>query len=47
MTADESVARLGSGLRLPPWLEPSRTEIEAVLPPLATRVPPGAAGDAS
>jgi glyoxalase family protein len=47
MTADESVARLGSGLRLPPWLEPSRTEIEAVLPPLAPRVPPGAAGGGS
>ena len=32
---DESVAELGSGLKLPPWLEPSRAEIEAVLPPLA------------
>jgi len=47
MTADESVARLGSDLRLPPWLVPSRTEIEAVLPPLAPRVRPGAAGGAS
>ena len=34
MTADESATRLGSGLRLPPWLEPSRPEIEAALPPL-------------
>jgi glyoxalase family protein len=32
---DESVAELGSGLKLPPWLEPSRAEIESVLPPLA------------
>jgi glyoxalase family protein len=30
---DESVDNLGSGLRLPPWLEPQRSEIEqAVLP---------------
>jgi glyoxalase family protein len=32
---DESVAELGSGLQLPPWLEPSRAEIALVLPPLA------------
>jgi len=31
---DEPVAALGSALKLPPWLEPSRREIEAVLPPL-------------
>lgn len=31
---DESVAELGSALKLPPWLEPSRAEIESVLPPL-------------
>jgi len=43
MTTDESVARLGSGLRLPSWLEPSRAEIEAALPPLVPRVPAGIA----
>lgn len=31
---DESVEGLGSELRLPPWLEPSRLAIEANLPPL-------------
>ena len=36
-TLDEPVAELGSGLKLPPWLEPSRERIEAVLPPLDTR----------
>ncbi|HLX07374.1 MAG TPA: ring-cleaving dioxygenase [Thermoanaerobaculia bacterium] len=34
MTVDESAGRLGSGLELPPWLEPSRSRIEAGLPPL-------------
>jgi glyoxalase family protein len=43
MTADESAAQLGSGLRLPPWLERSRPEIEAVLPPLVPRLLPGVA----
>ena len=43
MTTDESVDQLGSGLRLPPWLERSRPEIEAALPPLAPRVVSGAA----
>ncbi|HEX2643869.1 MAG TPA: VOC family protein, partial [Thermoanaerobaculia bacterium] len=33
-TRDETVEQLGSGLMLPPWLEPSRGEIESVLPPL-------------
>ena len=33
-TADESVEDLGSGLRLPPWLEDDREGIEAALPPL-------------
>ncbi len=32
---DETVAALGEALKLPPWLEPSRREIESVLPPLA------------
>lgn len=31
-TFDESLENLGSGLKLPPWLEPHRTRIEAVLP---------------
>ena len=33
-TIDEPVANLGSCLKLPPWLEPVRTEIEQVAPPL-------------
>lgn len=32
-TIDEPVKRLGSQLKLPPWLEPARVEIEQVLPP--------------
>ena len=36
---DEPVAALGGALQLPPWLEPSRREIEAVLPPLALPAP--------
>jgi glyoxalase family protein len=47
MATDESVAQLGSGLRLPSWLEASRPEIEAVLPPLVPRVLPGVAGGES
>jgi glyoxalase family protein len=31
-TADESLAELGSSLKLPPWEEPHRTGIEAGLP---------------
>ncbi|MDX1503811.1 MAG: ring-cleaving dioxygenase [Thermoanaerobaculia bacterium] len=31
---DEPVEELGSGLRLPPWLEPHRERIERTLPPL-------------
>ena len=31
---DESVASLGKELKLPPFLEPRRHEIEAALPPL-------------
>jgi len=37
-TADEPAEALGTALILPPWLEPQRAEIEAVLPPLR---PPG------
>ncbi len=31
---DESVEDLGTHLKLPPWLEEARTQIEAVLPPI-------------
>jgi len=31
---DEPVEALGSALRLPPWLEPQRAQIEPALPPL-------------
>lgn len=34
MDRDESVEELGSSLRLPPWLEERRAEIEAALPPV-------------
>ena len=34
MATDETVAELGHGLQLPPWLEPERARIEATLPPL-------------
>jgi glyoxalase family protein len=40
MTTDESAAQLGSGLRLPSWLEPSRPQIEAALPPLVPHALP-------
>ncbi len=33
-TADEDAAQLGRTLRLPPWLEPQRREIEASLRPV-------------
>jgi len=33
-TRDETVAELGTGLKLPPWLEPHRERIAGVLPPL-------------
>jgi glyoxalase family protein len=36
-TWDETVAELGSGLRLPPWLEKERATIESILPPLAVK----------
>ena len=36
---DESPESLGSKLQLPPWLEPSRDELMAILPPL--RLPGG------
>jgi glyoxalase family protein len=34
-TLDEDLNQLGESLRLPPWLEPSRAQIEKVLPPIA------------
>ncbi len=33
-TVDEPAAQLGTSLKLPPWLEPQRAEIERTLPPL-------------
>jgi glyoxalase family protein len=36
-TADESLADLGTSLKLPPWEEPYRTEIEAGLPAVTLR----------
>jgi glyoxalase family protein len=34
---DETIEELGTGLRLPPWLESARSQIEKILPPI--RVP--------
>lgn len=34
LTADEDLAELGTGLQLPPWLEPERERIESGLAPL-------------
>jgi glyoxalase family protein len=34
-TADEDPERLGESLKLPPWLEPRREQLEEVLPPLS------------
>jgi glyoxalase family protein len=42
-TRDERVADLGTALKLPDWLEPSRERIEAELPPIAAHVPEAAA----
>lgn len=33
-TVDEPASQLGTGLKLPPWLEPRRADIEDALPPL-------------
>ena len=33
-TLDEPIDELGSNLRLPPWLESTRSQIEKVLPPI-------------
>lgn len=40
---DEAPQGLGSGLVLPPWLEPERARLEAVLPPLRIPAPVEAA----
>ena len=34
MTVDEPIEKLGSGLYLPPWLEPHRKELKQILPPV-------------
>ena len=33
-TTDESLSELGTSLKLPPWLEPKRNQIEEMLPPI-------------
>src|SRR5579864_1159303 len=44
-TFDESSGELGTGLKLPPWLEHRRTAIERVLPPLAVERVSSAKGE--
>ena len=36
-TRDETAETLGTALKLPPWLEPSRERIQAALPPIEVR----------
>ncbi|MGH7424837.1 MAG: ring-cleaving dioxygenase [Candidatus Methylomirabilales bacterium] len=43
-TLDESPEQLGTGLRLPPWLETFRPEVERDLPPIAVPNRAGPAG---
>jgi len=31
-TQDETLEELGNNLRVPPWLEPARSQIEEILP---------------
>jgi catechol 2,3-dioxygenase-like lactoylglutathione lyase family enzyme len=38
-TVDEPLAELGSKLLLPPWLEPARQQLTAILPPLRLPAP--------
>jgi glyoxalase family protein len=33
-TVDETIDKLGTGLRVPPWLESARLQIEKILPPI-------------
>jgi len=35
-TADEPVNHLGDGLKLPPWEEPHRSDIESALAPISS-----------
>jgi glyoxalase family protein len=37
-TLDEKVEELGKRLRLPPWMESTRSEIEKILPPIQVSV---------
>jgi glyoxalase family protein len=37
MAIDESIDALGNSLKLPPWLEPHRQEIETALPPIVRK----------
>ena len=39
-TLDESPEQLGGSLRLPPWLEKARTQIEEILPPITLPLKP-------
>lgn len=43
-TVDEDATQLGSRLKLPPWLEPKRPEVERRLPPISLPTPPGRDG---
>jgi glyoxalase family protein len=42
-TVDEPEDALGTALKLPPWLEPKRAEIDALLPPIHLPAPVGGA----
>lgn len=46
-TLDEPLESLGSALRLPPWYEPRRGEIERILPPLTINQPETPRGGSS
>ena len=46
-TWDETVEMLGSGLKLPPWLEPHRSEIERALLPITVEPVEGEKSHAS
>ena len=39
-TADETIEELGNKLRLPPWMENARAQIEKVLPPVVLPAKP-------
>lgn len=43
---DETAAELGGSLKLPPWLEARRQDIESVLPPITTALPEDSAAGA-